>query len=80
MILVDQIFPKCYNMEMYKIEQQEFTTLADAMTHAKTLDAFVVIHGKDFEICGRFGVDAVSNGVCPDGIAYDWNKADRMDE
>jgi len=38
----------------------------------------VVIQGKDFEICGRFGVDAVSNGVCPDGIAYDWNKADRI--
>ena len=60
---------------MYKIEQQEFETLAAAMAHAKTLNAFVIIQGQDFEVCGRFGVDAVRNGLCPDGVAYDWNKA-----
>jgi len=63
---------------MYKIEQQEFSTLAAAMAHARTLDAFVTIQGQDFEVCGRFGVDAVQNGVCPDGIAYDWNKSSRI--
>jgi hypothetical protein len=63
---------------MYKVKQQEFETLAEAMAHARTLDAFVVIQGPEFEVCGRFGVDAVRDGLCPDGIAYDWNKASRI--
>ena len=63
---------------MYKIQQQEFDTLAEAMAHARTLDAFVTIRGLEFEVCGRFGVDAVQDGRCPDGIAYDWNKASRL--
>mgnify|MGYP003339565077 CR=1 FL=1 len=63
---------------MYKIEEREFETLASAMDYAKTIDAFVVIQGRDFEVCGRFGVDAVANGKCPDGIAYDWNKSSRI--
>lgn len=63
---------------MYKIKQQEFSTLADAMAHARGLDEFVTIQGPEFEVCGRFGVDAVENGTCPDGVAYDWNKASRI--
>lgn len=63
---------------MYKIKQQEFATLAAAMAHARTLNAFVTIQGPEFEVCGRFGVDAVRDGLCPDGIAYDWNKASRI--
>jgi len=63
---------------MYKIQQQEFDTLDQALAYAKTVNAFVVIQGPDFEVCGRFGVDAIQNGLCPDGIAYDWNKASRI--
>lgn len=63
---------------MYKIKQQEFSTLAEAMAHARTLDEFVTIQGPEFEVCGRFGVDAVVDGICPDGVAYDWNKASRI--
>ena len=63
---------------MYKIEQQQFETLAAAMDHARTLGVFVTIQGPEFEVCGRFGVDAVQGGLCPDGIAYDWNKASRI--
>ena len=48
------------------------------MAHAKTLAVFVTIKGNEFEIVGMFGVDSVKNGVCPDGIAYDWNKASRI--
>ena len=48
------------------------------MTHAKSVNEFVVIEGPDFEVCGRFGVDAVRDGICPDGVAYDWNKASRI--
>jgi len=63
---------------MYKIKEQEFNTLDQALAYANTVNAFVVIQGPDFEVCGRFGVDAVQNGLCPDGVAYDWNKASRI--
>ena len=67
---------------MYKIIGKEETfkvlTLAEAMNVAKSMNEFVSIVGKDFEVCGIFGVDTVKNGLCPDGIAYDWNKASRI--
>ena len=63
---------------MYKIEEKEFATLDLAMAHAKALNVFVTIKGDSFEVCGKFGVDTVANGVCPDGVAYDWNKASRI--
>jgi hypothetical protein len=53
-------------------------TLEDAMAFAKTVGVFVTIKGPDFEVCGIFGVDTVKDGVCPDGVAYDWNKASRI--
>ena len=63
---------------MYKIEEKEFATLDLAMAHAKALNVFVTIKGNEFEVCGVFGVDTVKNGLCPDGVAYDWNKASRI--
>ena len=63
---------------MYKIDEQEFANLELAMACAKTLDRFVTIVGPDFEVCGLFGVDSVRNGLCPDGVKYDWNKASRI--
>ena len=67
---------------MYKVIGKEETlkvlTLAEAMNVAKHMNEFVRIIGRDFEIVGIFGVDAVKNGVCPDGIAYDWNKVSRI--
>lgn len=53
-------------------------TLVDAMNYAKSTNEFVTIQGDGFEVCGKFGVDSVRNGVCPDGVAYDWNKASRI--
>lgn len=53
-------------------------TLVDAMNYAKSTSEFVTIQGDGFEVCGKFGVDSVRNGVCPDGVAYDWNKASRI--
>ena len=64
--------------KMYKIEEKSFVDLEAAMAHARLLDQFVTIRGPDFEVCGRFGVDTVANGQCPDGVAYDWNKASRI--
>ena len=64
---------------MYKVNNQlEFDSLAEAMEFAKTLDHFVTIEGPDFEVCGKFGVDSIKDGLCPDGIPYDWNKASRI--
>jgi hypothetical protein len=63
---------------MFSIEEKQFDTLDDALVYAKELGTFVTIKGKDIEVCGKFGVDSVKNGLCPDGIAYDWNKASRI--
>jgi hypothetical protein len=67
---------------MYKIIGKEETlkvlTLAEAMNVAKSMNEFVRIVGEDFEVCGIFGVDTVKDGLCPDGVAYDWNKASRI--
>jgi hypothetical protein len=73
-----------YNNSMYKVISKNHLTLNDcssldeAMLFAKTVGAFVTIKGPEFEVCGMFGVDSVKNGVCPDGVAYDWNKASRI--
>jgi hypothetical protein len=67
---------------MYKVigkeESFKVLTLAEAMNVAKSMNEFVTIKGKDFEVVGRFGVDSVVDGKCPDGVAYDWNKASRI--
>lgn len=70
---------------MYTIHNQEgfmlgrLSTLASALEAAKYIGYFVVIRGpNDFETCGVFGVDSVEDGLCPDGIAYDWNKESRI--
>lgn len=72
---------------MYKINwknevgvdfEQDFETLDQALVKAKELGIFVTINGGEFEIVGCFGVDSVQDGLCPDGVAYDWNKASRI--
>lgn len=63
---------------IYKNKQKEFANLDLAMAFAKELNLFVTIQGSEFEIVGLFGVDSVIDGKCPDGIAYDWNKAGRI--
>ena len=67
---------------MYKVIndniETEFPSLDGAMAYAKTLDAFVSIKGPSFEVVGMFGVDSIKDGVCPDGVKYDWNKASRI--
>lgn len=67
---------------MYKIIGKEQTfrvlTLSEAMNVAKSLNEFVSIVGEGFEVVGMFGVDSIKDGVCPDGVKYDWNKASRI--
>ena len=67
---------------MYKVKYQEneisVADLESAMQLAKELNVFVTISGPGFEVCGIFGVDSVKDGLCPDGVVYDWNKASRI--
>lgn len=72
---------------MYKVKwkdeagvcfEREFDNLGPAMDWAKALAVFVTIAGSDFELVGKFGVDSIVDGKCPDGVAYDWNKASRI--
>jgi hypothetical protein len=82
-VLIDTKWLICYNTGMmYKLitktQEQEFDNLDLAMDQAKALNEFVTIVGNGVEIVGLFGVDSVRDGVCPDGIAYDWNKAGRI--
>ena len=56
----------------------EFETLDLAMAWAKESGDFVTIQLNGMELVGRFGVDSVEDGKCPDGVAYDWNKASRI--
>jgi hypothetical protein len=67
---------------IYKVIGKEETfkvlTLAEAMNIAKHMNEFVTIKGADFEIVGIFGVDSVKDGMCPDGVKYDWNKESRI--
>lgn len=58
--------------------EEELETLGDAMAFAKELGILVTIQGGEFEVIGKFGVDSVKDGKCPDGVAYDWNKASRI--
>ena len=57
--------------------ESELLTLGEAMEYAKTFNEFVTIRSPDFELVGRFGVDSIENGLCPDGIKYDWDKSTR---
>ena len=67
---------------MYKVidkeTESEFANLDLAMAFAKELNVFVTIQGGDIEIVGVFGVDSIKDGLCPDGVKYDWNKANRI--
>jgi hypothetical protein len=72
---------------MYKVEwkdalgmecEEDVISLDRAMLRSKEINAFVTITGNGMEIVGRFGVDAVKDGLCPDGVQYDWNKASRI--
>ena len=67
-----------YNVKFDEVELDRFITLNEAMAFAKAVDVFVTIKGPELEVVGRFGVDTVADGKCPDGVAYDWNKASRI--
>ena len=53
---------------------REFDNLGPAMDWAKTIAVFVTIIGNGMEIVGKFGVDSIEDGLCPDGVEYNWKK------
>ena len=67
---------------MFKVKGKnaefDVVTLDEAMHTAKAMNEFVSITGPNFEIVGMFGVDSVKDGVCPDGVKYDWDKSSRI--
>ena len=71
-----------YNVEWTDAEgvlcNKDIDGLTPAMDLAKELNCLVIIKGNGMEVIGKFGVDSVKNGKCPDGVAYDWNKASRI--
>ena len=66
-----------YNV-IFENVKKEFESLNDALVYAKSVEHFVVIKGDNFEVVGRFGVDSIKDGRCPDCVAYDWNKSSRI--
>ena len=69
---------------MYKVIDEEghvrgkSKDLTIAMEMAKLIDEFVIITDGTIEIVGKFGVDSIVDGKCPDGVAYDWDKESRI--
>ena len=53
-------------------------TLDDAMKFAKGYDKFVTITNGEMEFVGKFGVDTIKDGKCPDGVDYTWMKRRNM--
>jgi hypothetical protein len=53
-------------------------TLNDAMKFAKGYDKFVTITNGEMEFVGKFGVDTIKDGKCPDGVDYTWMKRRNM--
>jgi len=63
---------------IYNSESKEFEDLTQAMAWAKVIGKFVTIRIAGMELVGKFGVDSIVDGKCPDGVAYDWSKASRI--
>jgi len=55
-----------------------FFTLDEALFQASCEEEFLTITDGVTEIVGKFGVDSVVDGKCPDGVKYDWNKSSRI--
>lgn len=67
-----------WNVNIDNMTLNASPTLEDAMSFAKGYGKFVTITDGVTEIVGKFGVDSVIDGKCPDGVQYDWNKESRI--
>ena len=59
----------------------DYDELKDALRVCETLRrqgyVFVTMVSENPNVVGKPGVDSIKNGICPDGIPYDWNKRSR---
>lgn len=57
-------------------------TLSKALQRTETFRklgmTFVTMVAEDPNCVGKPGVDSIKDGLCPDGVAYDWNKNSRI--
>ena len=74
MIKEDTIYKVTYTDAHGKVYQREFDNLTPAIDWAQTLAEFVTITGGQYDIVGKFGVDAVEANVLPNGLTYEWKK------
>ena len=58
--MIGELLRMIYKVISKQIETGMFT-LDEAMAYAKTLNEFVTIKGPEFEVCGIFGVDEVTD-------------------
>ena len=70
----DKIYKVRYTDAHGKVYEREFDNLSPAIEWAKTLSEFVTITGGQYDIVGKFGVDAVESNVLPNGLTYEWKK------
>lgn len=60
----------------------DYDELKDALRVCETLRrhgySFVTMVSENPNVVGKPGVDSIKNGICPDGIPYDWNKRSRI--
>ena len=61
-----------------KLKSWKHETLSGAMMFAKTINEFVTITNGEMEFVGKFGVDTIKDGKCPDGVDYTWMKRRNM--
>jgi microsomal dipeptidase-like Zn-dependent dipeptidase len=57
-------------------------TLTEALKYCEEFRklgmTFVTMVSENPNSVGKSGVDSIKNGVCPDGVLYDWNKNSRI--
>lgn len=60
----------------------DLDTLSEALRYTeesrKQGMTFVTMVSENPNSVGKAGVDEIKDGKCPDGVAYDWNKASRI--
>ena len=60
----------------------ELESLTEALRYAEGFRKlgmiYVTMVSENPDSVGKAGVDSIVDGLCPDGVAYDWNKAGRI--
>ncbi len=60
----------------------ELESLTEALRYAEGFRKlgmiYVTMVSENPDSVGKAGVDSIVDGICPDGVVYDWNKASRI--